>query len=299
MGMFSNYEKVGKGVSKDPDKKLPIFKFIDIYVSHFSKLVILNFIFIIALLPFAGIMFVENLGLGDTAYNILVYALFILSGIFVGPATCGFMKVLRNISCRRPVFIWSDFWKAFGSNFKQGAVMGAIDMLFIAAMSFAIPMYSNMAQTSAVFGVAFVICLVTSFIFVMMHFYIYLLIVSTNLNLWLILKDSLYLTAIEIKTSVINLIVTVILLLAVVLLFPWSVFSVILIPSFLGLLYSFNCFPAIRKHVIKPYYDAKGEQMPDLSYTQPADESEAVFTDTPETEIPQEPPKKTRKRKIR
>lgn len=293
--MFSDYEKVGRGITKDPDKKLPLFKFIDIYFSHFSKLVLLNFIFIIALLPFAGIMFVENLGLDNVA---LFYVIFVLTGVFVGPAVCGFTKVLRNISCRRPVFIWSDFWKAFRSNFKQGAVMGIIDMFVIAAMSVAIPMYYNMAQENSVFNVPFIICLVCCFLFVMMHFYIYLMIVSTTLSLWKILKNSLYLTAIEIKGSVTCLITTVMLLLAFWIMFPWSVFSIILIPSFLGLLYAFVCFPSIRKYVIKPYYDERGEEMPDLTYTQTTEE--AVFVDTPETEIPQEAPKKQKKgKKIR
>lgn len=294
MGLFSNYEKVGPGVSKDPDKKLPLFKFIDIYTSHFSKLIILNFIFIIALLPFAGIMLVEHYNLG----NVVFYVVFIALGILVGPVVCGFMKVLRNISCQRPVFIWSDFWRAARTNFKQGAIIGVMDMLFIAAMSMAFPLYFSMSQQNSFFGIPFVICLVTSFLFLMMHFYIYLLIVSTNLSLWQILKNSLYLTAIEIKSSVINLITTVIVVMAVIVLFPWSAFTVIILPSFLGLLYAFNCFPAIRKHVIKPYYDARGEEMPDLSYTQPKGD-EAVFTDTPETEIPQEPPKKKKGKKIR
>lgn len=295
MGLFSNYEKVGKGVSKDPDNKIALFRFIDIYTSHISKLISLNLIFLLALIPFAGIMFVEYLGLGNLAF----YIVFILLGTFVGPAVCGFMKVLRNISCRRPVFIWSDFWKAFRSNFKLGAIMGIIDMFYVTAMSFALPMYWSLAQQNTAFNIPLIICIVCSFIFIMMHFYIYLLIVSTTLNLWQILKNSLYLTAIEIVSSVVDLIVTVVVILAIIVLFPWSTILIFIAPSFLGLLYAFNCFPAIRKHVIKPYYDARGEEMPELGYQKPeGEDSEAVFTDTPETEIPQEPPKKQKKKRI-
>lgn len=295
MGLFSNYEKVGKGVSKDPDNKIALFRFFDIYLNHFSKLILLNLIFLLALLPFAGIMFVEYLNVG----NIGFYIIFVLLGVFVGPALCGFMKVLRNISCRRPVFIWADFWKAFRTNFKQGAIMGIIDMLFITAMSFAIPLYWNFAAKNSFFNIPFIICIVTGFIFIMMHFYIYLLIVSTTLNLWQILKNSLYLIAIEIKSSVVNLITTVVIAAAFIVLYPWSVPFLLIIPSFLGLLYAFNCFPAIRNHVIKPYYDARGEKMPEISYTQPDEGGEAVFVDTPETEISQEPPKKKKKRVVR
>lgn len=293
MGLFSNYERVGKGISKDPDNKIALFRFLDIYVSHFSKLVILNFIFIVAFVPFISMMLAEYFKLG----TIITYVIFVLMGAITGPAICGFMKVLRNISCRRPVFIWSDFWRAFRSNFKQGAIMGVVDMFVIVAMSFAIPMYSNMATQNSFFNIPFVICLVTCFMFVAMHFYIYLMIVSTTLSLWQILKNSLYLTAIEIKITVINLIITVITVISFLLLFPYSSFLIILLPSFLGLLYAFNCFPVIRKHIIKPYYDARGEEMPDLSYTQPSEDTEALFVDTPETEIPQEPPKKKKKGK--
>lgn len=293
MGLFSNYERVGKGVSKDPDNKIALFRFLDTYIAHFSKLIILNFIFIIAMLPFAGIMLVEYFGLGNIAF----YVIFVLLGAVVGPAVCGFMKVLRNIACRRPVFIWSDYWRAFRQNFKQGALMGVLDMFVIVALSFAIPMYSNMAALNSTLNIPFIICVVTAFIFMMMHFYVYLLMVSTNLTIWQILKDSLYLTAIEIKTSIVNLLTTVVVVLAFIVLFPWSIFTIVIFPSFLGLLYAFNCFPAIRQHVIKPYYDARGEEMPDISYTQTSEE--AVFVDTPETEIPQEPPKKHKGKKIR
>lgn len=293
--MFSNYEKVGKGVSKNPEDKLPIFKFMDIYFSHFSKLILLNFMFVIALLPFAMIMLVESLAGGSESwlYYILFYAVFILLGAFVGPAVCGFTKIVRNISCQRPVFLWHDFWKAFASNFKQGAIMGMIDMAFVAAISAAIPLYYSMSIHNSVFYVPFAICLICSVLFLMMHFYIYLLIISTNLSIWKILKNSFFLTAIAPKESVINLVVTVIVVLLMVTLFPYSAFLLVVVPSFLGLVYAFNCFPMIRKHVIQPWYDQRGEQNPE--FAQPA-EGEAVFTDTPETEIPPEKPKTSRKR---
>lgn len=293
--MFSNYEKVGKGVSKNPEDKLPIFKFMDIYFSHFSKLILLNFMFVIALLPFAMIMLVENLAGGSESgiYYILFYAVFILLGAFVGPAVCGFTKIVRNISCERPVFLWHDFWKTFASNFKQGTIMGMIDMAFVAAISAAIPLYYNMSIYNSVFYVPFAICLICSVLFLMMHFYIYLLIISTNLSIWKILKNSFFLTAIALKESIINLVVTVIVVLLMVTLFPYSAFLLVVAPSFLGLVYAFNCFPMIRKHVIQPWYDQRGEQNPEFARPE---ESEAVFTDTPETEIPPEQPKTSRKR---
>lgn len=296
MGLFSsNYDRVGPGVPKNPNAKAPIFKFFEIYFNHFSKLVILNLLFIIALLPFALVFLVEYLNLGETAYTVVFYIVFCLLGSVIGPACCGMMKICRNIATERPVFLWHDFWKAVKSNLKQGLVMGLIDSVAIVLMSFAFPIYFSMSEQNGVFYIPFVICLICTFVFVMMHFYIYLFIVSTNLTLWQILKNSFYLTAIEIKTSIINLLLTVLILAVVVLLWPYTSFLVVVVPSFLGLMYAFNNFPAIRKYVIQPYYDARGEKNPEFAYMDNEDES--VFTDTPETEIPQDAPKASKSKR--
>ncbi|MBQ8623713.1 MAG: DUF624 domain-containing protein [Oscillospiraceae bacterium] len=297
MGLFSKYEKVGPGVSKNPDAKAPIFKFFELYGSHFSKLIILNLILLLSLLPFCLIFLVEYLGLEGTAFNVVFYGAFALLAAFIGPALCGFMKILRNISCERPVFIWHDYWKAFKANFKQGIVMGFIDSVFIIAISFAFPVYFSLAEQSNVFYIPFAVCLIVSLIFLMMHFYIYLLIVSTNLSLWKIIKNSFLLTAIDVKISFINLAVTVLLVLAIAMFWPYTSFVFVVIPSFLGLMYAFNCFPIIRKYVIQPYYDERGEENPEFAYKDT--EGEAVFVDTPETEIPQEQPKQSKKRSIK
>lgn len=296
MGLFSsNYDRVGPGVPKNPNAKAPIFKFFEIYFNHFSKLVILNLLFIIALLPFALVFLVEYLNLGETAYTVVFYIVFCLLGSVIGPACCGMMKICRNIATERPVFLWHDFWKAVKSNLKQGLVMGLIDSVAIVLMSFAFPIYFSMSEQNSVFYIPFVICLICTFVFVMMHFYIYLFIVSTNLTLWQILKNSFYLTAIEIKTSIINLLLTVLILAVVVLLWPYTSFLIVVFPSLMGLMYAFNNFPAIRKYVIQPYYDARGEKNPEFAYMDNEDES--VFTDTPETEIPQDAPKASKSKR--
>lgn len=291
MGWFSNYEKVGPGVSKNPEDKLPVFKFFGIYFSHFSKLILLNFIYIVALLPFALVMLLEYY-FGDNvgAYYVVFYIAFILFGAILGPATCGFMKICRNISTERPIFLLHDFIKAFKSNFVQGAAMGIIDMIFIVLMTFAFPLYYSMSLENSMLLIPFLICLVCSVIFLMMHFYIYLLIVSTNLSIWKILKNSFFLTAIEIKVSIINLVVTFALCMFVVIFFPLSAFMLVIVPSFLGLLYAFNCFPVIRKYVIQPWYDQRGEANPEFEYLE--SKGESVFVDTPETEVPPLAPEK-------
>ena len=40
---------------------------------------------------------------------------------------------------------------------------------------------------------------------------------------------------------------------------------------------SFNCYPVVRKYVIQPYYDQRGEDNPEFDYLKT--EEEAVFED--------------------
>ncbi|MCC8196112.1 MAG: DUF624 domain-containing protein [Ruminococcus sp.] len=290
MGLFSKYEDPGKGVSKNPDKKLPFFRFFELYFQHFTKLILLNFIYIICFLPmFAGVIVMQLFLVDEESsfYTLAFYLIVIASGIIIGPATCGVAKLCRNMSIEKPTFMWHDFWNTFKTNFKQGAIMGVIDMLFISAVSVSFPMYYNMAESSNIFYVPFAICLICSVIFLMMHFYIYFLIVTTDLGLWKILKNSFLLTAIDIKSSIINLVVTAIVLILVVIFFPYTAILIIILPTFMVFLYAFNCYPVIRKYVIQPYYDERGERNPELDYID--EDGETVFVDAPELE--EAPPK--------
>ncbi len=289
MGLFSKYEDPGKGVSKNPDKKLPFFRFFELYFQHFTKLILLNFIYIICFLPmFAGIIVMQLFISEDSSFYYLAFYLIVaLSGIIIGPATCGVAKLCRNMSIEKPTFMWHDFWNTFKTNFKQGAIMGVIDMLFISAVSVSFPMYYNMATSSNIFYIPFAVCLICSVIFLMMHFYIYFLIVTTDLGLWKILKNSFLLTAIDIKSSIVNLVVTAIVLILVVIFFPFTAILVIILPTFMAFLYAFNCYPVIRKYVIQPYYDERGERNPEFDYVD--EDGETVFVDAPELE--EAPPK--------
>lgn len=290
MGLFSKYEEPGKGVPKNPDQKLPFFRFFELYFGHFSKLILLNFIYIICFLPmFAGIIVMQLFVSEDSnLYYLAFYVIVVLSGIIIGPATCGVAKLTRNMSIEKPIFLWHDFWDAFKTNFKQGAIMGMIDMLFVSAVSVSFPLYYNMATSSNIFYIPFGICLICSVLFLMMNFYIYFLIVTTDLGLWKILKNSFLLTAIDIKGSIINLVVTAIVLILVIIFFPFTAVLIIILPTFMAFLYAFICYPVIRKYVIQPYYDERGERNPEFDYVD--EDGETVFVDAPELE--EAPPKK-------
>ena len=258
MGFFGNYENAGAGISKNESEKRGIFKFFEIFGRKFWKLVQLNLIFLLFCIPI----------------------------VTIGPAIASMTKIVRNYSQERPIFLWHEFIKTFKTNFKQSFVMGIIDILFTVCAFFAIPFYNSFAQQNSMFYIPFVITISMIFIFIMMHFYIYLMIVSTNLSLIKILKNSFILVCLGLKKSLLTLFI---LFVEVALLFfflPYSSFVMPFLPfSFFALVVAFNCFPVIRKYVIQPYYEQRGEESPEFDFRK-VDEENVLFEDKGGTEKP-------------
>ena len=246
MSLFSKYDEPGRGIPKAPVEKKGFFKFMEIYGRRGWKLVQLNLIYLLALIPI----------------------------VTFGPATAAMTKVCRNWSQERNAFVWEDFWEAFRKNFKQGFIMGLI-LLFIVGFAVAIPSYSAWAKQTEWMYIPLVICLACCIVFFMMHFYIYLMIVSTNLSLGKIIKNAFFLVSLGIKNSLWTLVVWIIIGSLVVFTFPISLF--IIWPfSMICFAGAFNCYPVIRKYVIQPYYDARGEENPEFDYLK---SDEAIFED--------------------
>lgn len=257
MGLFSNYNNAGPGIPKAPQEKTGLFKFMEIYGRRMWVLMGLNLIYLLACIPI----------------------------ITVGPATAAMTKVARNYSQERHAFIWHDFWQAFKSNFKQGFIMGIIDIVFVIAFIVAIPFYSTIAQQNPVMYIPFLLCLMCIIVFFMMHFYIYLMIVSTTLSLGQILKNSFFLTSLGLKHSLITLLIWITVGLLMIQMLPLSIFIMIFwTASFLCFVTCFNCYPVIRKYVIQPYYDKLGEDNPEFDYLK--SDNEAVFEDMGGKESP-------------
>lgn len=279
MALFGNYDQPGRGIPKAPVEKKGIFKFFEIYGRRCWKLTQLNIIYFLIFIP---------LLLGSwLSFKINSYAPFALGLITVvcfGPATAGMTKVSRNYSQERNAFVLADFIDTFKKCFRQSFIMGIIDVIFIVGFSVAIPTYEKWAQESSVIYIPLILSISCLIVFFIMHFYIYQMIVSTNLTLKQILKNSFFLVSLGIKGSLYTLLVWIIVVVLMLMLIPYSIFIVPFWPfSFLCFVTSFNCYPMIRKHVIQPYYDARGEENPEFAYLK-NDSDEALFEDSPQLE---------------
>lgn len=237
MGLFfGNYDKAGPGVPKDAPKKSRIVVFFEILSRKFWKLIQLNFL----------------------------YLLFCIPIVTIAPATAALTKVLRNFSQEKHSFIWSDFIEAFRKNFKQSFVVGIVDIIIILGLFFGFQVYPSMATTNWFFYVPLMFSIAVMITVFFMHFYIFLMIVTLDLPLIGIIKNSFILVTLGMKTNFLTLLaMAVTILVPFLLAFFVDVSFLLLIPilcsSIIILIICYNCFPIIEKFVIKPYYDSLEE----------------------------------------
>ncbi len=168
-----DYEKAGRGISKNQPQKKSFFAFFELYFRYWWRLVKLNVLTFIFCIPV----------------------------VTIGPAIAGMTKVLRNYTLDKSSFIFHDFWKGFSQNWKQSLPVGLLDALFTVSAITAFQVYPKMAEAAEAAGgsgtfynVLCVLSVSFALTLLMMNFYIMPMIVATNLSLKDIVKNSFYLT---------------------------------------------------------------------------------------------------------
>ncbi len=257
-----DFESTGAGISKNAPKKKRIVEFFDIFFNKFWKLLGLN----------------------------VIYTLFCLPIVTIGPATAGVTKVLRNFSQRRPTFLWGDFIESFKKNMKQAVPLGFIDLFVAISVGLACYVYPKQVENtgSNMWYIPCVMSMAVGITVFIMSGYAYLMIVTTNLSFKDIMKNSFYLTCACAKQSLTTFIICVAIVSVAVFLFitnDYAKVCVIFAPAtMIGLVVCFNFYPIIQKYVINPYYEARGEENPEYRYSKPNDD--AIFTDRGGEETP-------------
>ena len=127
----------------------------------------------------------------------------------------------------------------------------------------------------------------------------YMMIVSTDLSMKNIVKNSLALTFLAPKQNILTMIIAVLIIFVFGLLTSINLQFLFLLPfmpaTLIGFIVCYNCYPVIQKYVINPYYESRGEVNPEL--TKETEEEEIVFEDMGGREAPIKADKKKGKNK--
>ena len=297
-----NYQKAGAGIAKDAPDKKPFFRYWEIVFNKFWKIIDINMLMAALFLPLllAAVViyyFIEDYT--NTAM-LIAAALAILFAVCFGPGIAACTKILRNFSIEKPTFLMDTFFKTFRSSFKQACPMGLIDLGMTASIISSFYVYPKIINQLREAGnggetfyyVLFVLTLSIAIVVTLMSFYAYLMIVSTDLKMTNILKNSLALSFIALKKNVLTLLLTILIMGGFALLtylFPFilAIFWLFIPTGFVAFMIVFNCYPVIQKYVINPYYAQRGEVNPEQAFTQT--DGENLFEDMGGKESPVEP----------
>ena len=201
MGLFgTDYNKEGKGISKNIQQKRRMFLFMEEYGRKFFALMKANVLYFIAILP-ALLGFI----LTGSEYKIAGVIL-LVAGLFTfGPATSAFTYILRNYVMQSHVWMLSDFKDKFKENYKQSLFLGMADILLPAVFVTAFNYYIKLGSIFAVIGGGIV--LFAGVIFLMMNFYAYPMLITFDLKMGYILKNSLLFAIVKFPVNLFVLLV--------------------------------------------------------------------------------------------
>lgn len=253
---FFDFTKPGPGIPKDAPPKPRLIVFFEIYTRKFWKLVTLNLIYSVACLPVlaAGIINILAIAEGlvklSDALFIMVMG-YVINLVTIGPATAGFTYVLRNFSREEHAWVWSDFKEHALKNYKQAFIISIIDLIVAIVMYVNFRFYSQMASVNEIYGALRFFVFVILIIYIIMHFYIYPLLVTFKLSVKQIFRNSFIFAMVKLPQNLGILLICAILLfvcyfyyLLGILLTPLIVFSTI------GLIINFSVYPTIKKYMI-------------------------------------------------
>lgn len=182
--------------------------------------------------------------------------LLLLSVLCYGPCKCGITYVLRNFS--RQSHSWlSDIWDKARENWKQGMLFGVIDCLVAYLVVFNLT-FQPAGDIASIMKIVKYVTLLAAMFYVFMRKYIYLMIVTVNLNIRSLVKNAWLLSFIGIYrnffSGLANLLIWVMAYLLITLVHPFMeiVFLGLLIYSFTGFLSISACYPLVDKYLVKP-----------------------------------------------
>lgn len=205
-------------------------------------------------------MFTPLLYLTMLYYNniprIIRALLLLVSILCYGPAKCGITYVLRNFSSENHSWI-SDIWDKGKENWKQGMLFGVVDIAIAVLVVFNLT-FSPPADLASVMKVSKIITLLIAMFYVFMRKYIYLMIVTVDLNLRSVVRNAWLLAFIGIFRNVFSGLANLLIWIAVYLLIMavHPLLEIVLLGLFV---YSFTnflsisaCYPMVDQYLVKP-----------------------------------------------
>ena len=190
-------------------------------------------------------------------------ALACLALLTFGPVMVGASYILRNIVREEPIFLLQDFFYAIRRNLRQSIIYGIMDVIIIAFIVYDIIFFNLNYHESIVVSMMFFAAIFLAVIYFIMRMYIYIMMLTFDLSILKLMKNSLIFTVLGIKRNIVAVLGCVLLVFLNSLLlgiyYPLGVIVPFVITFSLGLfMTAYAAYPVIDKYMIAPYYNKDG-----------------------------------------
>lgn len=215
--------------------------------------------------PFLQILYGQtvgeaNLSVPSTA-TLVFFALTLLVLFTFGISNCGMAYVLRNYTKKEPVFLASDFFESIGNNWKQALPLGMFDIFAIFVTVYVFQFWHGYG-TGFVNDIMFYLSIFVMVVYFFMRFYMYVLLVTFDLSLPKLVKNSFIFALVGVKRNFVALLGII-----AVLFINYYIFAVfmplgIILPfvitvSLCSFIAIYCTYPNIKRIMIDPYYPEK------------------------------------------
>lgn len=286
----------GKGVQKLPEGPDNISKGFKILGRNITNMFYLNLLFVFGNFPifFALYNFSGNVGIKTTAaasslygplYGIMqvgerspvtealfgvhgvqafttvsntwtyvLYGLALLTFFTFGFTNTGVAYIMRSIVRGQPISIISDFFGAIKKNIKQALIIGILDLGIILLFCYNLTFFNLNGGSTLFLSNLIILCF-----FVMMRYYIYLIMITFDLSIWKIIKNSMFFIMLGFKRNIMAFLGGLLMILIewiilafippIGIIFPFVLFFSV--PTFFGV---YAAYPMIKKIMIDPQY---------------------------------------------
>ncbi len=317
-----NMNRDGKGVYEEENRKPTLGFFFKLLWRKFPQIIRLNLMMLLQIIPIAAFIYVFFAGYKTPTATAIIYAplygiskilpsaglsalldiesiqmgipvihpivqivlivLAVILAVTYGWINTGAAYILRGLFRGDPVFIVSDFFYAIKRNLKQSFFMGLLD--FACTVVLIVDFIFFYSRTGSYFDdVMYFAIFAIAIIYIIMRFYIYQLLITFDLSIIKILKNSLIFTVLGIKRNImaiLGLILLIVIHIIIIILFLSIGISIpLILPAFyllalIGFITTYAAYPIIDRYMIAPY--VKENQNTDEEITENIEDSEDI-----------------------
>ena len=186
------------------------------------------------------------------------FALTLLLFLTFGLVNTATAYIMRNIVKGDPTMFVTDMKYSIKRNLRQGFLLGIIDLLFILVIGYDLLFfYAGMSGPVASF--MFGMMLIMAMLYIMMRSYMYVLLVTFDLSIFKILKNSFIFAILGFKRNIVaflsGIAVWILDYILMTIIFPVGIIMPVLflvsLTTFMGI---YAAYPNIKKFMIDPYY---------------------------------------------